>query len=254
MIKFFRRIRQRLLSENKFSKYLLYAIGEIVLVVIGILIALSINNWNEDRKNKLAEAEYYCRILDDYEINKKLVNEAIESTTEKIKICKTLIADLNQIPNNKSDILNDFPNAIRQNVFVPSNITLEDLTSSGNLKLLTDIQLKNSVIEYNSSLKNTLDLLSENRNEINKRVINFELSTEFGIQEFDYLKKELGEEIIDLLPNTNWTNDVNNPIYIKFQDNLVFLVAMYIRQKQHLSKLKMEMEKPLSFLKNKKCK
>ena len=47
MIKFFRKIRQRLLTENKFSKYLLYAIGEIILVVIGILIALQINNANE---------------------------------------------------------------------------------------------------------------------------------------------------------------------------------------------------------------
>lgn len=50
MIKFFRKIRQKLLSENNFRKYLLYAIGEIVLVVIGILIALQINNWNEERK------------------------------------------------------------------------------------------------------------------------------------------------------------------------------------------------------------
>ncbi|WP_445749929.1 DUF6090 family protein [Polaribacter sp.] len=50
MIKFFRKIRQKLLSENKFSKYLVYAVGEILLVVIGILIALQINNWNENRK------------------------------------------------------------------------------------------------------------------------------------------------------------------------------------------------------------
>ena len=49
MIKFFRKIRQKLLSEYKFSKYLIYAIGEIVLVVIGILIALQINNWNDER-------------------------------------------------------------------------------------------------------------------------------------------------------------------------------------------------------------
>ena len=49
MIKFFRKIRQKLLTQNKFSKYLLYAVGEIVLVVIGILIALQINNWNQDR-------------------------------------------------------------------------------------------------------------------------------------------------------------------------------------------------------------
>lgn len=47
MIQFFRKIRQKLLSENKISKYIIYAIGEIVLVVIGILIALQINNWNE---------------------------------------------------------------------------------------------------------------------------------------------------------------------------------------------------------------
>ena len=53
MIKFFRRIRQRLLAENKISKYLLYAIGEIVLVVIGILIALQINNWNDEQKREL---------------------------------------------------------------------------------------------------------------------------------------------------------------------------------------------------------
>ena len=55
MIKFFRNIRQRLISENRFSKYLLYAIGEIILVVVGILIALQINTWNENQKLKVLE-------------------------------------------------------------------------------------------------------------------------------------------------------------------------------------------------------
>lgn len=53
MIKFFRKIRQNLLIENKTGKYFKYALGEIVLVVIGILIALQVNNWNEERKNQL---------------------------------------------------------------------------------------------------------------------------------------------------------------------------------------------------------
>ena len=70
MIKFFRRIRQQLLTENKFSKYLLYAIGEIVLVVIGILIALQINNWNEKRKTdvlqEVALKEVVSDLLDDF--------------------------------------------------------------------------------------------------------------------------------------------------------------------------------------------
>ncbi|SKB88672.1 DUF6090 family protein, partial [Maribacter arcticus] len=59
MIKFFRKIRQQLLTENKFSKYLLYAIGEIVLVMVGILLALQVNNWNELRKKEEAEIQLY---------------------------------------------------------------------------------------------------------------------------------------------------------------------------------------------------
>ncbi|MBT8267457.1 MAG: hypothetical protein KJO41_11970 [Bacteroidia bacterium] len=78
MIKFFRKIRQRLVTENKFNKYLLYAIGEIILVVIGILIALQINNWNEHQKQK----DYEITILDEIRANlitsKKEVELAIE--------------------------------------------------------------------------------------------------------------------------------------------------------------------------------
>lgn len=62
MIKFFRHIRQSMIRENRTSKYLLYAIGEIVLVVIGILIALQINNWNEERKNNVFEKEILSQI------------------------------------------------------------------------------------------------------------------------------------------------------------------------------------------------
>lgn len=70
MIKFFRKIRQRLLTGNKFSKYLLYAIGEIVLVVIGILIALGINNANETSKEKKLEKQLINRLYTDYSQNK----------------------------------------------------------------------------------------------------------------------------------------------------------------------------------------
>jgi hypothetical protein len=65
MIKFFRKIRYDLMEKNKTGKYFKYAIGEIVLVVIGILIALSINNWNEERKNSLKEDVYLEGIKDD---------------------------------------------------------------------------------------------------------------------------------------------------------------------------------------------
>jgi hypothetical protein len=65
MLHFFRRIRQRLLTENRFTKYLLYAIGEILLVVIGILIALQVNNWNESRIDHLKETKILMDLRDD---------------------------------------------------------------------------------------------------------------------------------------------------------------------------------------------
>jgi uncharacterized membrane protein YgaE (UPF0421/DUF939 family) len=63
MINFFRKIRQQLLTENKFSKYLIYAIGEILLVVIGILIALSINNWSQFEKDRVKEKSILVNVI-----------------------------------------------------------------------------------------------------------------------------------------------------------------------------------------------
>lgn len=84
MIKFFRKIRQGLLTENKFSKYLIYAIGEIVLVVIGILIALQINNWNEQHKTH-AKQEAYLQL-----IKGEMSNNLESLRTEKVKLSTSI--------------------------------------------------------------------------------------------------------------------------------------------------------------------
>jgi len=78
MIKFFRKIRQKLLQQNKVGSYFQYAIGEIFLVVVGILIALSINNWNEARKHKITELAFVKSLVKD--LNEDLI--ALESTIE----------------------------------------------------------------------------------------------------------------------------------------------------------------------------
>ena len=86
MIKFFRKIRQKLLSENKFSKYLIYAIGEIVLVVIGILIALQINNWNNQQRDNQSEIKYLNQIKNSLRDNDLILKERIESDKRNLKI------------------------------------------------------------------------------------------------------------------------------------------------------------------------
>lgn len=91
MIKFFRKIRQQLLSENNISKYLFYAIGEIVLVVIGILIALQINNWNEDKKEIRKSFDIMREIRENLEYNNeqfKLEIKEEESVIHSIDIVR----------------------------------------------------------------------------------------------------------------------------------------------------------------------
>ena len=76
MIKFFRKIRQNLLSKNKFSKYLIYAIGEIVLVVVGILIALTLNNNNERKKSEAKTLVVFEELLEELASDIKSIKNA----------------------------------------------------------------------------------------------------------------------------------------------------------------------------------
>ena len=106
MIKFFRNIRQRMLIENKFSKYLIYAIGEIVLVVIGILIALSINNWNQKENEQYKIKEYAVSIIQDLELDIAMANQ-IKGQIEHIA---ARIDSLNRYIQNRR--ITDFDNLV----------------------------------------------------------------------------------------------------------------------------------------------
>jgi hypothetical protein len=255
MIKLFRKIRQKLLEENKIGSYLKYAIGEIILVVIGILIALQINNWNEQKKNLASEQLYYCRILEDFELDKQLIEEIKEKSNYRIDTSKEILLDLDSGTKDKHYLINQFILAARSEVYEPRNVTFKDLISSGNLKLINDITLKNSLIQYYSELENKQFQLKQNRDETTKTV--FELvktNIDIGaIQEFEYVHRLLGPEILQILPQNDWTKDKNSDYYKKLQLALLLNIAMADREKQHLSAITNIMDYPYKLLAN-KCK
>ncbi len=107
MIKFFRHIRKSLLMEqNKTGKYFKYAIGEIILVVIGILIALQINNWNEHRKLKINEKDLYGRILLDLQVDEKKLENYITFYKNNQLLHKRIFQESQGLRSN--DSLTDF--------------------------------------------------------------------------------------------------------------------------------------------------
>ena len=155
MIKFFRRIRQRLLSESKFSKYLLYAIGEIVLVVIGILIALSINNWNENRKKALQESYYLASLRGN------IIQDTINYSTKLRDIARTQMEiDSARIKLNLAggeEIWTDRIPRIFMSTFNVDSETavIEDLKSTGNLSLISNKRLIDSILIYYKGINQT---------------------------------------------------------------------------------------------------
>ncbi len=91
MIKFFRKIRQRLLTENKFSKYLLYAVGEIILVIIGILFALQINNWNNEKNDIKDLKDNFTFLIEDLEKDKIQLTKLKEERLLRASQCSEFI-------------------------------------------------------------------------------------------------------------------------------------------------------------------
>ncbi|TYA59669.1 DUF6090 family protein [Formosa maritima] len=165
MIKFFRRIRQNLLNEGKTTRYFKYAIGEIVLVVIGILIALQINNWNELRKTNIEEKSALDNIQRDFIKNKEILEDGINTS---LLIINSGMEILNHTgkkskPQNEN-ILNKWLNDLfNSQPYYPQNGFLDDLLSSGKLGIFENVELRNLL----SSWKPKVEVLAEKFESLN---------------------------------------------------------------------------------------
>lgn len=156
MIKFFRHIRQSLIMENKTSKYFKYAIGEIILVVIGILIALQVNNWNEDRKIKKWEQKFLLEVKNELQNNLEQLQKVYDVQQIRINACKAIHQlILTKEKNNKKTIDSLFFEMQKSNrTFFPTTGVYDLGLASGKLENLQNEQLKYAIMNlYNHYYK-----------------------------------------------------------------------------------------------------
>lgn len=187
MLKFFREIRHKLISESKFSKYLLYAIGEIVLVVIGILIALQINNWNERRKDKLREQTILIQLEEEYHANLRQLEEKMQLRIKIVQSGFTLLNYMNAPELVQRDsVLFQLSNILFDPTFDPIK---NDLISSGNIRLIRNDKLRQLLSNWSSDV-----IAVQEQEQINQRHVHeimLPLFNELGISR-DVLHKLWG--------------------------------------------------------------
>ncbi len=149
MIKFFRKIRQKKLTENKFSKYLIYAIGEIVLVVIGILIALQINNWNEQQKENQNEQIILKRLQKEFISNKEQLNIKIEHRNAIIENCERLLQYYRNPNTAERDSIMFYLSSVVPTTFDPVQ---NDFVNSGTIEILKNEELKQLLVNWSTDV------------------------------------------------------------------------------------------------------
>ncbi len=246
MIKFFRKIRQNLLKENKTGKYFKYAIGEIILVVFGILIALQINNWNENRKIKHKETviqkELLASINSDLKAYESFSDPRIERKKRGLDSLFAYVYDNKEI---KDSLFIDFYTNMSQNIFLRfDNGPFEDLKSSG-LDIISNDALRTAI---NNAYTVKLPLYTHSSN-----ILYEESKSEISKLEYKFIN------LIPILQKDGSKNLHFNLKGIDILNNQDFLWILNIEQKKHdeyirqlkqirttLNQLKTDIEKELA--------
>jgi hypothetical protein len=167
MIKFFRKIRQKLLSENKFSKYLIYAIGEIILVVIGIMMALTINEWKNEKRIQSEEKATLQKLTQDLKSDNGRYLKNIEFYTKRndyLVGAKNIIIKTSLLSDNEIKEVMSYGGAVHKDLN-PRKTTYNEMLNSGRIYNLSNDSLVNSILEYYQYLDESIYQHREGRKE-----------------------------------------------------------------------------------------
>lgn len=159
MIQFFRKIRQRLLSENRFTKYLVYALGEIILVMIGILLALQVNNWNDNRIAKKNSKVFLEEMLLDLAIDTAYINSTIKKTERQLVYQESALSRIKHSLSDLDSVEIAYDGTYRD--FYITDRTFKKIQNSANSKLVGFDSLYKFISNYYTFRKSRMQKNTE---------------------------------------------------------------------------------------------
>ncbi|MCA9488255.1 MAG: hypothetical protein KDC74_08490 [Flavobacteriaceae bacterium] len=250
-MKIFRRIRHKLIFDNKKVQYLKYALGEIVLVVIGILIALQINNWNQKRINKNTEQIYLNGLKQEFQTSKLKLEELIKINKKNYSGAKKII-ELSA-KNNDSIKESSFSKLLVETfsddvAFNSNNSLLVEMINSGNLKNLSNTELRKQLTNWIS----TLEDISRQEEELSNqriKVLDIFRTDKYSL---NTIFQQAGVSNDFGLPKTE--KQVNNLSLLKsreFENNIIlFIITSIATEKSHYKPLLDDLNSILKLINN----
>ena len=219
MILFFRKFRQKTLNISRFGKYLLYAIGEIILVVIGILIALQINNWNEERKSKIKEYTYLEGIKVDLESDVEYIKYLLPQNKIRIQDYSRLdsIVQLNSDKIFEIEFAEIFLLSEQINTLYPRVGSYSSLISENSAGLISNKELLQRIKFIYENYYVRISLLGQELDDISTK-IRWERRLDFRQKLAGYNNHDFAALFADL-------GEMNLNVH-KFNNRLISLLEM----------------------------
>ena len=250
MIPFFRRIRKGMIANGKFRQYLLYALGEIVLVVIGILIALAINNAYQRQVNLNREHLYLKGLSEEFETSRVKLKELIKVNRQNYNSTKALLELMEEGKDsvNEEELSQDLYNSIALDInFNPNNSLLEEMLNSGSVKDISNARLRKLLVNWKplmADIENQEAELSQQRN----KVLDLFRGTDYSIRTVLDLS-EVSQELGLSQRASRWSNqDLLQSR--EFENNLLtFLLTTYYTEENHYLPLQEELNTICTLLK-----
>lgn len=225
MISLFRKTRRWLLRQNKFGRYIIYAMGEVILIVIGILIALAINNWNQQRTIEDREQFYLAGLEEEFRQSRIKLENLIQVNNlnyEGAKKIAKFMNDPNLQPTEKelSELLySSFSYEIDYN---PNNSLLNELISSGRLKDISNTKLRKKLTSWESLIQSVHRQESSLR-EQREKVLDIFRDGNFSIRTI-LDETGISTQEMDLKKSTNFHSNQDVLNSREFENNLLIYI------------------------------
>lgn len=227
-------------------------IFEILVITIGILGAFVLNNWNEARKENKLEQDYYCRLLEDIRHDEFRLDQHRKVTKQRLRASNQMLAHLQENQPQPNEVFTSMLIAMGGSNFsyTPTTSAFEDIKSSGNLNVIKDLELKNSLTTYYADSKRILDNVSGNSQAMDQFLFRKDNFIEIGGYELAMISNGFDSTMVDI---NEFKKTQYSPENIHELKNLgVWFVSITARNLYHFDMLETEISKTKRIL-LKKC-